>query len=72
MSDNKLTMEMLTTTYSEWLRAGAKKGTNQRFGQYWWNQCGELTGLPSCPELFYAESASGAFAYIAEKFIYEH
>jgi hypothetical protein len=60
--------EELIGHYKKWLSLGAEKGTNARFGQWWWNQHWEKTGLQSCPELFYEKDAKKAYDYIARHF----
>ena len=51
-----------------WKTAGGHEGTNQRFGQWWFNQYWTLLGVDNCPELFYCEDTPKALNYIVENF----
>lgn len=53
----------------QWDKLGGRSGTNQRFGQWWWNNYSSRTNKQSDPTLFYMENTYKAMNYIIQHYV---
>jgi hypothetical protein len=60
-----ISIELIHASMNEWFRQGARKGTDQRLGQWLMNN---LAPNEMCPEIFYEEDTTTALMAFIKKY----